>query len=466
MMSHSWLIFPFTAATILLFTLRPNLGICVLLFELILGGNGRWFEFYEYYTPRYILIFSLVIGCGLRAVYLCKPTYSDYLRKPIVIIPLLIFYGVLIIGVVHGFLEGNQELLKDVQVWIYLALSPVIVASFKKVSFSVKIVRLFLLCGVILAIIQIALTITANLYTSQVWDLYYLIEPMGIRISPIANTNIVYTFMSNSAIYGYVLSISLLLLLSKKGQTFGFESYQLYFFSFFVILASITSMSRGSWAQTLLTLFIVLISVWRRKSIRQSAPLIIWFLVLCSLIFGILFSKPDWKDAFVERTSMIFTETNDIQDSNDSFVVKANEFKNGSSALWESPLIGYGFGLGRYSENSNINQIYFHNSYLQFSLKAGLIGLFVLLILFFTILWRAFRTANLSQNISPEYSLLLRGMAYGLIGSLLATLSNPHMTTPLFVVSLALLMAFTEQVKCRCVLRAHSLYNYTDKNNF
>lgn len=146
------------------------------------------------------------------------------------------------------------------------------------------------------------------------------------------------------------------------------------------------------------------------------------------------------------------------------FVVKANEFKNGSSALWESPLIGYGFGLGRYSENSNINQIYFHNSYLQFSLKTGIMGLFVLLILFFTILWRAFRTPHLSQNISPEYSLLLRGMAYGLIGSLLATLSNPHMTTPLFVASLALLMAFTEQVKCRCALRAHSLCNYTDRN--
>ena len=153
MMSYSWLIFPFAAATILLFALRPNLGFCVLLFELILGGNGRWFEFYEYYTPRYILIFSLVIGYGLRTLYLCKPTSSDYLRNPIVIIPLLIFFGALIIGIVHGFLEGNQELLKDVQVWIYLALSPVIVTSFKKACVSVKIVRLFLLCGAILAIL-------------------------------------------------------------------------------------------------------------------------------------------------------------------------------------------------------------------------------------------------------------------------------------------------------------------------
>ena len=223
-------------------------------------------------------------------------------------------------------------------------------------------------------------------------------------------------------------------------------------------------MSRGSWAQSLLTLILVFISVWRRQSRRQNAPLMITVLLLSGVILGITFLNPDWRDAFIERTSMIFTETNDIQDSNESFVVKAKEFKHGSSALWETLLIGYGFGLGRYSENSNINQIYFHNSYLQFSLKTGIMGLLALLILLFTILWRAFRTAHLSQNISSEYSILLRGMAYGLIGSLLATLSNPHMTTPLFVASLALLMAFTEHVKCRCVLRAHSLYNYTDRN--
>jgi hypothetical protein len=54
------------------------------------------------------------------------------------------------------------------------------------------------------------------------------------------------------------------------------------------------------------------------------------------------------------------------------------------------------------------------------------------------------KVSRLVRTQKPENEAILLGMVYGFAGLLFATASNPHLTTPVFVTSLAIIIALTD----------------------
>lgn len=437
-----WIIFIVLAVplTYLLFVQRPQWGLALLLLELILGGNGRWLELMNgAITLRYVLIFATLVGYGIRLT-IVKPTIPR-LRLALPLVPFLV---VLCYGVYEATVLGNPQFLQDAQVWLYLLVYPMVVDLWNrgKISTTLPAVLLWSIAGI--AAIQIALTVAFNSAPQVMLAHYSTLERMRILISPLQGTSFYSTFMGNSSLYGYSIAVPLMLLGFMQGNDRFLSARSLWVIAVVSTIAAITSMTRGTWGQIAVISLLVAIDYFMHR--KLSSKLLLAALLTCIIVATPMLALSPVRDALATRLATLSPANRNPLDSGDSFVYKANEAEQQWNAITQRPLFGYGFGEGRYEVYGEYlaGKISFHNSYLQFALKTGIVGLAVLLVLFAYTIWVSLRVSTRLKKLSPECSAALRGMVYGFAGALLATMSNPHMTTPVFVAAFALLLASTE----------------------
>jgi O-antigen ligase len=424
----------------LLFIRHPKIGLYILLIELILGGNGRWLPLFGgAITLRYILIIAVLAGYLLSKLIKGKGIPKILAREP-----LALFFGVVIFGIVHALWNGNPQSFQDAQVWLYMVLTFVIIDLWRPQGFPRNFFNLFLVLIFILAIIQMCLLIFVNLDPVTVFANYYPLEQMRILISPLIGTPIYYVFMGNSSLYGYLLAVSVMLAVTKKRENILLPSSLLWIMGGTALLASIFSMTRGTWGQISITLLLLSGNLFLRKKINIK----IWgsLVLMVILIFTAIFANPVWRNAFIYRAETLIPSRRALLEPSDSVVLKSLEAEQQIAAIFARPFFGYGFGVGEYSEfgETLANTLYFHNSYLQFALKTGIIGLAIILFLLGTIIILAIKVGRIIGSQYPENKSILTGMVYGLVGLLFATTTNPHLTTPVFVTSLALILVLTE----------------------
>src|ERR1035437_7767521 len=221
----------------LLFFFKPAWGLSLLLLEILLGGNGRWVEFFNgSITPRYLL----AIGC-LMAYFFLKVTGRLPMRGILTMKSMAFFGAVLLYGVFLGLLNGNSEYYQDAQVWVYLLVAFIVMDLGCKTGVPIGLVRLMLWGGALVAIIQLMLMVVANINMN--WLSY--IEPFLIQtrilITLLPGTGVYYVFMGNSSIYGYLIAVSVLLASSKKLSPFSISKRNLWFIAAVALLAGMFS---------------------------------------------------------------------------------------------------------------------------------------------------------------------------------------------------------------------------------
>jgi O-antigen ligase len=424
----------------LLFVKYLQVGLYIFLVELILGGNGRWLPLFGgEITLRYVLILAILGGYLLR-----KLVKGNAIPKLLATEPVVLFVIVIIFGIVQALWNGNPQAFQDAQVWLYLVLAFVIVDLWKNEGVPRSFLQLFLWLIFILAIIQLLLLLAVNLDPVTVYANYRPLERMRILISPLFGTPIYYVFMGNSSLYGYLLAVSVLLAVTRKQQNAFLPVPLLWVMGGMALLASMFSMTRGTWGQISITLLLLSIHLFIRKklSIKVVTPAVL----LAAISITVIFVNPVWRDAFFLRAETLLPSRRLLLEPGDSVVLKSLEAKQQISAIAARPIAGYGFGVGDYAGfgETLVNTLYFHNSYLQFALKTGILGLGILIFLFFSSILLAWKVSRLVRTQKPENEAILLGMVYGFTGLLFATASNPHLTTPVFVTSLAIIIALTD----------------------
>jgi O-antigen ligase len=201
-------------------------------------------------------------------------------------------------------------------------------------------------------------------------------------------------------------------------------------------------MTRGTWGQIFITLTLVVGDLLVRRRLRLRVIFVSSILLLIPVI--VVFSITEWRDAAIARFETLLPWNTDSLAPSDSVIVKQVEAQKMVSAIGQRPLFGHGFGYVQVDDA--LGAIYFHNSYLQITLKTGLLGLGVSAFLFFYAVVNTLGVGRRVKHRFPQNRDILYGLIYGFLGVLVATSSNPHMTTPIFVTMLAFMLAFTELV--------------------
>lgn len=443
------------------FVSKLRWGVTLLILEAILGGNGHWFNFPgTTITPRYILLPLVLLG------YIATKMLARKSRFPRIILgPPMLIFGVLMVGsVIHAVLNGNPEPFQEAQVWLYLLLYPIIVDLWFRRGIPIALLQTVVWATVAMAIFQLVLMLTINL-NSNVFAFIYENSPldaMRITMPRMQGTELRYVFWGNSSLCGVVLAVVLLIIGARQMKIEIMSRSAAWKILILMCLAMVCSMTRGTWGQLALTIMLVGLDF----VMRQKIP---WRLVLMAIvvILGIVWAfsaLPSVRGAFELRLSTLLADRSTLDDD-DSLVIKKVERNQLYAAIAANPVFGYGFGLGNYGDYGDKlvedNRIRFHNYFLGFALKTGVVGLAGLLfLLFIGCLW-AMHVGNMVRHGFSEQRALLCGMSYGFAGVFLATTSNPHLGTPAVILAFAVMMAvsdlgFEEWVKHQSVIHNES----------
>lgn len=416
----------------------------MLILEAILGGNGHWFEFPDTtITPRHILFPLILLS------YIASKIIAREFRFPRIMLgPHMLIFSVLVVGsVVHALVKGNPEPLQEAQVWFYLILYPLILDLWRTGEIPVRPFRILIWSTVAMALFQILLMLFVNLFP-ELYGYLYANTPIGemrILISRVPETNLLYVFWGNSALCGVLLAISLLIVGSRGIRTEIVSRAVAWKIMILMCLAMVFSMTRGTWGQLALTIMVVGFDLVIHRKISWSIFLPVGFVFLGMILTWS--ELPFVRNAFSERIETLLADKATL-DVSDSLVIKSIEQSQLCAAIAAKPFFGFGFGVGDYREFGDMlaDTLRFHNYFLGFALKTGLIGLVSLLFLLLGgCLW-AIRVGNIVRYHFPELRALLFGMAYSFAGIFLATTSNPHLGVPAVIVTFALMLAMSDSV--------------------
>jgi len=381
--------------------------------------------------------------------YVTSKLLVGKLRFPRIMLgPHILIFGVLVAGsVIQALINGNLEPLQEAQVWLYLLIYPVIVDLWKPGESPFRLLRIFIWSTVVMAIFQILLMLFVNLF-SGLQGYLYANTPMGemrILISRVSGTDLYYVFWGNSALCGVLLAISLLIVGSHRMKMEIISRATAWKITILMCLAMILSMTRGTWGQFALTILLIGFDFAMRRKIS-------WHLILPAIVIflGMIWMSsevPFIRDAFSERFGTLLADKSTLDDS-DSMVVKSIEQNQLCKAIAAKPFFGFGFGVGDYGIFGDrlVDTLRFHNYFLGFALKTGLIGLAALFFLLFGGCWWAIRVGHMVRHYFPEQRAFLFGMAYSFVGIFLATTSNPHLGVPAVIVIFALMLAMSDSV--------------------
>jgi O-antigen ligase len=126
-----------------------------------------------------------------------------------------------------------------------------------------------------------------------------------------------------------------------------------------------------------------------------------------------------------------------VRNTQDTWSDRVREVEEASEALSESPLFGIGFANPYRSGGRFLNDrgTYVHNGYASVLLKMGLVGLIPFLLMIIVFIFRGFRLWKQVKN--PFFQAIALGLTTGLVGLLIANISDPRFTgnaywTPVF----------------------------------
>jgi len=429
--------------TFVFFVYKPGYAAILLTLELILGGNGHWWHVPgTSITPRYVFFVMFLLGYVIHKIF----KREDRLPRILFSWPLLIFGAIIAGAVIHAVISDNAEPYQEAQAWLYLLLYPIIVDLWRRRGIPLSILRAVVWSTLAMAIFQLVLTLLLNI-NGNISNILHDNTPLEAMRVTMPGTMLRYVFWGNSSLCGIVLAMALLVVRIGRGEIEIIPAPLMWGIAVIMSLAMIFSMTRSTWAQLVLTFMLVGLDFL----VNRNMP---WRLVAVTVVIVIgiiwLFSgAPFVREALENRFETLLLDRSAL-DAGDSLVLKKTEQDQLLAAIAANPSFGYGFGLGNYAEFGGElvedNRTRFHNYFLGFALKTGVVGLLSLLFLLFGGCLHAVRVGILVSRDLPEQRNVLFGMAYGFAGVFLASVSNPHLGTPAVIVTFAFMLATADLV--------------------
>lgn len=206
----------------------------------------------------------------------------------------------------------------------------------------------------------------------------------------------------------------------------NFLKIMLGFLSIIFAAALVLTFSRGYWVGILLILgFIFIFESPRNKKYMFVSALII---VLFSLVFFKLL-LPDIFDFLVSSIFDRFLSVGGATSKDMSFLNRIAEWKSLIKWIEVNPIVGYGFGSKFYFHDilkHEISNVYYsHNLYLYLIFKTGIVGLFIFMTFYFSVIIRGIKLICRLEG-SMDKSIII-GLTSLLIVNLLVSISSPQL---------------------------------------
>lgn len=272
--------------------------------------------------------------------------------------------------------------------WHFLVI-PVIITSLKREY--VESVILFFLAGI---------------FISEMFSYAIFFEIIQYKNLPPSNP---VPFMDHIN-YSTYLALAALLLLNKIFFTEQLK-YKIFYVVYFLVTVSSLFLIGGRTGQVI---FIVTIFIVGAINIRKKLiALTVMLLLSASIVFVAYKVSPN----FNSRINQAVTDINKISkgDFTDSFGQRVSLWITGTNIFYENIFTGTGIGnelegfiyyVNKYNfhhyqrkENEKVGFIDFHNSFIQYSVQFGMVGLILYLTIFYTLFLRKFKD-KIYQNLN------------------------------------------------------------------
>jgi len=407
-----------------LFIRRPELGLILLVAEIVLGGTGHYIEFPLGISLRQAIFFAAIAGWIFRKV--TSPQAKLILPPKEFIIAIAILFTCILCAALNGSLRGNKGIYEEAITWAYLVLAFVFSDVINTPQKMNRLVKWFLMVAVVLAVLQILLLIGFMMGVLPVAPIASTWPRTNIRISLEAG-GFYRIFFNGSIFYQIAISVFLSLLVATK----SIPRKTILICSGLCLTALILGLTRGMWVGLAISLFFLLVMVSFKKKIKVTKLFVIASAL--SILALILWQGSSGVLALLDKAKGFTDVQNDM-----SISFKIEETKQLLNAILENFVLGTGFGIGDYG-GVLAERIYFHNSFLQFWLKTGFFGIMILFAFLWVIINQGYRVIQTTRD--NLYRSLVLGFWVGLIGTLFTTMLNPFIGTPMGLTYLSLFIA-------------------------
>ena len=425
--------------TLVLALIKLEYGLYVLLTELFVGGYGYLFNFDLggfTISLRLGLFIILLISWLIKLLTDPKKSLPSFLVQiknyPYKINYLLIFL-LLIFGVINSFWHNNlTKVFLDVNAWFYFVLIFVFLTTIKNEKVVQNIITVLVAATTFLAIKTLLVLFLFSHGVTSINDYFY----QWLRNTGVGEV----TYISGAVFRVFFQSqlyclIGFLIILTFLALNMNFKNWRSYWpliaYSYLAGLAILISQSRSFWVGGIAALIFLLVYLILTKLTIKKIVVILLILILglISQIGLIQVITGDFSGNLVnQRFANLEKEPASLS--------RLNQLKPLMQAIYQSPILGYGFGkeLTYQSSDPRIvktypNGIYttyaFEWGYLDIILKIGLVGLLVYLALIVQLFFK-----RISNTKSLENSLSV-GLSLGLLALCIVNIFSPYLNHPL-----------------------------------
>jgi O-antigen ligase len=283
------------------------------------------------------------------------------------------------------------------------------------------LLRCFLLSVLVLAVVQIALTIAIGVgVIDPNWLAIVFYERLG-GVTPQGGP--FWRVFLVGSIYFQVAILLLVAVWLGQSTILGPMWDRLVLLA--VTLSLLFTYTRGFWLTMLAGLCVLVTLTTPRGRLRLLAAVLVAVPVLLVLMQA---ADLSFVDVFVRRFARLFDPDRDT-----SVALRLDLYPRLWARIIERPVFGYGYGL------PVENQLYYENSYLYYLVKFGFVGLTAVIWSWIAPLIASVRMAR--RHIDSNGRAIGAGVAASLVSMLLVTAINPFINSALGMYFLALACA-------------------------
>lgn len=408
---------------------QSKFGLLILLAELSIGGFGYLFQFQKI-SIRIGIFFAVILGFILNSIFqnnkdlLKLEYYKKFLNNNKIY---FLFLFIIIFGLINGLIQNKySNVLADINAWFFYLILPVFILSFKKEDLQ-NILQVLTASTLWLSIKTIILLFLFSHQFTQIGDpIYRWVRDTRVGEITFISGSLFRIFLQSQIYCLIVLIILITYLFLNKNLKNIKNKYLIFLIIYFLSFSLVISQSRSFWLGGLTTVILLLMFALLKKIINLKRILLTGSFIFLVIVSQIFFIQIITGSLFGNRFKNLSAEP--------AGVSRINQLKPLTNAIYQNPIIGYGFGktLTYQSKDPRIiknnpdgwyTTYAFEWGYLDIILKIGLIGLIIYLIFLLNIFNQGNKIFN--QNV------LNYGFSFGLLALGIVNIFTPYLNHPL-----------------------------------
>lgn len=363
---------------------------------------------------KLILLIAIIIIIGFFSV---KDTRGHYNQNLVFI---AIFYSTLgLIYTIFGLINNNPGAIKTTTVMVVYPLLFTLILFFLRTKEDVlRISRLLIFSGLVVAVIQIVFLLSSYGFISSIISEYFKAAHPENAVLDIETDYLFFTLPNVSSFIFLIPFLTAHILLSLK------INYKLIaLLTVMTILILLTGRRAFFLSFSISFVFLYFVLIFLRRNFRTNInfKLIVILLIICVMAFPLISYSNLSLEIYTDKIYSIFNFSN-----NDSNLERVYQFNSLTKEIYKSPFFGHGAGAAADYIRSEDQPWAYELSYIALIFHYGIFGFFIYSI---GVLYIIFSLLNISSNryIDRDIKVFIIAFTTGVISFLVANATNPYL---------------------------------------